>query len=255
MSNVLCSGCQSNVSLNDEGKCPNCGTKPAAHSSPILKPTFTVRPAKRPKVNPEVQMGLTVDRTGSMSGFPEAVKNSLPLIFDPVEAKARGLQVWLQTHGDRDEGEHEVLLTDGGSAAQALSDAATIVFQGGGDPPEHHLDGIETILNRVPWNPNPAEARGAIVAITTDDTKAAQSGRSAEEIGRAIKEKGIVFCLIGQPTPTLLALSKAASGFFFEISDNPSVDEMRRIADMIAASITASLSKPTVTCPAPAPTV
>lgn len=253
MSTVLCTGCQTHVSLDADDKCPNCGAKPSGTST--AEPTFTVRPALRPKVTPEVQMAIAVDRTGSMTAFPTAVKNSLPLIFDPVEAKARGLQVWLQTHGDRDEGQHEVLMTDGGTAAQALSDAATIVFEGGGDPPENHLDGIETILNRVPWNPNPTEARGAIVAITTADTKPAQSGRSAEDIGKAIKDKGIVFCLIGQPTPTLLELNKAASGFFFEISDNPSVDEMCRIADMVAASITASLPKLSATRPAPAPTV
>jgi hypothetical protein len=190
-----------------------------------------------------------------MQAFPEAVKKSLPLICNPVEAKARGLKVWLQTHGDRDEGQLEVLLTDAGTAAQAAADAATIVYEGGGDPQEHHLDAIETLLNRVPWNPNPAEARGALIAITTADSKPAQSGHSASEIGKAIKDKGVLLCLIGQPTPTLRELTKAAGGFFFEISNNPQVDEMRRIADMVAASITASLSKLTATRPAPSPTV
>ena len=107
------------------------------------------------------------------------------LILDPIKDKARGVTVWLQTHGDRETGQDEVLLTDGGTPDQTIADAASIVYDGGGDPPEHHLDAVETLHARIPWNPNPAEARGALIAITTDDSKPAQSGRSADDIGRA----------------------------------------------------------------------
>jgi hypothetical protein len=52
----------------------------------------------------------------------------------------------------------------------------------------------------------------------------------------------------------MLELVEAAGGFFFEISNDPQVAEMRRVADMVAASITASFSRATATRPAPAPT-
>ncbi|MBT8467322.1 MAG: VWA domain-containing protein [Deltaproteobacteria bacterium] len=203
---------------------------------------------------PVVEIGFTTDRTGSTAAFSAGVKKSLPLILDPIKDKARGVTVWLQTHGDRDTGQDEVLLTDGGTPDQAIADAGSIVYEGGGDPPEHHLDAVETLHARIPWNPNPAEARGALIAITTDESKPAQSGRSAEEIGRAIKESGVTLYVIGQPTAVMLELVEAAGGFFFEISNDPQVTELRRVADMVAASITASFSRATATRPAPAPT-
>ena len=254
MSDTICNGCQRLVTPGEDGRCPACGTTAAPRPAAASSPSFTVRPAARPKVTPVVEIGITVDRTGSTAAFAEGVKKSLPLILGPVRERARGVTVWLQTHGDRETGQDEVLLTDGGTPDQAMADAETIVYEGGGDPAEHHLDAVETLYNRIPWNPNPAEARGALIAITTDDSKPAHSGRSAEEIGRSIKESGVTLYVIGHPTPVMLELVEAAGGFFFEISNDPQVAEMRRVADMVAASITASFSRATATRPAPAPT-
>jgi len=255
MSEIFCNGCQKLVAPNNDGRCPACGEASTARPRSPASPSFTVRPAARPKVMPVVEIGITIDRTGSTSAFAEGVKKILPMIFDPVRAKARGVTVWLQTHGDRETGQDEVLLTDGGTPDQAIADAATIVYEGGGDPAEHHLDGVETLHERIPWNPNPAEARGALVVIVTADSKPAQSGRSAIEIGRAIKDSGVVLYVIGQPTVVMLELVEAADGLFFEISNNPQVGEMQRIADMVAASIAASFTRITATQPAPAPPV
>ena len=181
MSDILCNGCQKSVTPNKEGRCPACGAASPGRPRSPSSPSFTVRPAPRPKVMPVVEIGFTTDRTGSTAAFAEGVKKSLPLILDPIKDKARGVTVWLQTHGDRDTGQDEVLLTDGGTPDQAIADAESIVYEGGGDPPEHHLDAVETLHARIPWNPNPAEARGALIAITTDDSKPAQSGRCLEQ--------------------------------------------------------------------------
>ena len=255
MSEIFCNGCQKLVTPNKRGRCPACGGVSAPRPRSSALPSFTVRPAARPKVMPVVEIGITIDRTGSTSAFAEGVKKSLSLILDPLKDKARGVTVWLQTHGDRETGQDEVLLTDCGTPDQAVADAATIVFEGGGDPAEHHLDGVETLHRRIPWNPNAAEARGALIVIVTADSKPAESGRSAGEIGRVIKNSGVALYVIGQPTVVMLELVEAADGFFFEISNNPQVVEMRRIADMVAASIAASFSRATATRPAPAPTV
>ena len=255
MRETTCTGCQKTVVLERDGRCPNCVTTTGPVGQVGAVPTFTVRPAARPKIMPIVELGITIDRTGSTATFEVGVKKALPLILDPINDKARDVRVWLQTHGDRDCGQDELLLTDGGTAAQAIADIESVVYEGGGDPPEHHLDAVETLHRRIPWNPNPTEARGALVAITTADSKPAHSGRSAGEIGETIKENRVALYLIGQQTPTLIELVEAAGGLFFEISNDPQVAEMRRVADMVAASITASISRLTITRPAPEPTV
>jgi hypothetical protein len=164
-----------------------------------------------------------------------------PLILKPIEARAQELRVWVQTHGDREEGMEEVLLTDGESADKAIADIERIVFDGGGDPPEHHLDAIEVLMNRVPWSANPLESRGAILAVLTADSKPAQSGHSPAEIGAEIKRRGLLLYVVGERTPSLDKLVKAADGLFFQISNNPSKEEMELIAGQLAASISLSV--------------
>ncbi len=190
MSDIFCNGCQKLVTPGDDGRCPACGATAAPGPAASSAPSFTVRPAARPKVTPVVEIGITADRTASTAAFAQGVKKSLPLILGPVKERARGVTVWLQTHGDRETGQDEVLLTDSGTPDQAMADAETIVYEGGGDLPEHHLDAVETLHNRIPWNPDPAVARGALIAITTDDSKPAHSGRSAEEIGGRSRRAG-----------------------------------------------------------------
>jgi len=230
---------------------PPAGDGLSSGPASLRTPPFSIRPAARPKIIPIVQVGITLDRTASTMEFADGVTKCLPLILDPLEGKAREVQVWLQTHGDRECGQDEVLLTDAGTTAQAIADAKTIVYEGGGDPAEHHLDAIDTLHGRIPWNPDPAESRRALVAVITADSKPAQSRRSAAEIGKSIHASGVALYVIGQPTPTLVELVEAASGFFFEISNNPQPTEMQRIADAVGASITSPLSKPaTRTAPA-----
>jgi hypothetical protein len=202
-----------------------------------MAPKVQIRPAARPKVLPKVDVALAVDRTGSTEPFAEGVQRMSRDVLKLIESKALALRVSLQTHGDRDEGMMEALLTDGGPADQAIGDLGTVIFAGGGDPPEHHLDAIEVLMNRVPWNANPLESRGAIVAILTADSKPAQSGHSAAQIGEEIRRRGLLLYLVAQRTPTLNELVKAAEGLFFEISNTPSKYEVEQITNQLAASI------------------
>lgn len=231
---MLCPSCHSDVESGNS-VCPVCNWQ-FTELSTVAIPT-EVLAAARPRIQVEVELAQVVDRTGSSREFQTGIMLASETIFRQVEAKARSLKVWLQSHGDLDLGEEAVLHTDGGTSAQALTDLRHIVFEGGGDPPEHHLDALETILNVVPWSDDPRRARGAVVAFLTADSKPARSGVTAAEIGEEYRRRGLLLYLVCQPTPTLEELRNAAGGLLFEISNTPRAEDLSRIATQLAASI------------------
>lgn len=233
--NKECPGCKTPVAANTSF-CSNCGwkfTNAASNNAPNIS-----RPALRPKIPCEVQMAFTVDRTRSSQDFEKGIPITVNGIMDTVVAKARKVSVWGQTHGDLDEGQDIVLLVDGGTADEAKIAAARVVYDGGGDPPEHHLDAIERLLLTVPWISDPQKARGAIVALLTAESKPARSGRTARQIGEDIKRRGVLLYLVCEETPQLRELCDAAQGSLFRISNSPDPKDLQSIATKISASIT-----------------
>jgi hypothetical protein len=189
-----------------------------------------------------VEVGVTVDRTGSSKAFEVGIPMTFEMIVKQLAAKARSVRCWLASHGDLDCGEPFVVHTDGGSVDQAGEDIKKITYGGGGDPSESHLDAIESLLNKVPWTANPARARGAILAFTTADSKPTRSGISARDLGAEIKRRGILLYLVSEPTPTLHDLVQAAQGLEFQISNSPDPVELQKIAAQLAASIVATVA-------------
>ncbi|MCD4664003.1 MAG: hypothetical protein K8R68_01955 [Bacteroidales bacterium] len=80
----------------------------------------------------------------------------------------------MQSHGDLDYNEEIILHTDGDSPQQTIEDILQITFEGGGDPHEKHIDGIENLLRIVPWAANPANTMSAMIVFLTSDTKSGQ---------------------------------------------------------------------------------
>lgn len=232
---------------NEVRVCPECGgqIEAAAPSAPPL------RRAQRPKIQCSVDLGVQVDRTGSSAEFQSGINLALQMILAALVKKVRSVNIWLASHGDLDTGQQFVVHTDSGTPEEALEDLKGVTFNGGGDPPESHLDGIEALLHRIPWTDDPGSSRGAIVAFLTADTKPAKSGITAMKLGEQIRDKGILFHLVCQPTPTLKELADAAEGFIYPITNSPNPDEMRRVADALGASITASLASGSGTTPMP----
>ena len=235
---TYCPSCQNEVETSEDKKCPSCGWN---FDATPAQPGSIVQPARRPKIQCDVELGITVDRTGSTKPFEVGVPLTLEIILKQVMTKARSVTCTLQSHGDKDEGQECILHTDKGTPEQTLDDIKAIPFEGGGDPSEHHLDGVENLFKIVPWSQS-KDSRGAILAFLTADTKPATSGTSARELGEKIREAGILLYLVCEPTPTLQELVDAAQGLMFQISNNPDPKELEKVGAQLAASIVATIS-------------
>lgn len=220
--------------------CPDCGHRFVGATG--NREFSIVKPAVRPKIQCDVELGVTVDRTGSSTEFAGGIPATVEIILRQVASKARHVTCYVQSHGDLDELEDFVLHTDGGTCEQAIHDIRGIHYCGGGDPEESHLDALENLLNTIPWTADPARARGAILGFMTDDTKPARSGNSARAVGAEIKSRGLLLYLVCEPTPTLHDLVEGASGLMFQISNSPDPADLQQIAGSLAASIVASVA-------------
>jgi len=200
-----------------------------------------VRPAGRPKIQVELEVATTIDRTASSNQFAKGIPIIWEMILKPLEPKTRNTECWVQTHGDQDEGQMPITIIDGATVDQAIEEIKKITYQGGGDPPEHHLDAIEHLLNTTPWSLDPTQSRGVILAFLTADSKPATTGSTASEIGKKIKDQGILLYLVCQPTPCLRELVDVADGLLFEITNDPDPDDLKRIAGQLSASIVATV--------------
>jgi hypothetical protein len=237
---TVCPSCQTQVDVSKSAGCPFCGWR--FNAAVGARGLSIVRPATRPKIQCEVDLAIAVDRTGSSMRFQKGIPMTAGIILNQVSAKARTVKCWVQSHGDLDDGQEFVLHTDSGTPEQAIEDMKMISYGGGGDPKEHHLDGIENLLKTVPWTADLTRARGAILAFLTADTKPTKSGITPSQGGDEIKDRGVLLYLVCEPTPTLLKLAEAASGLMFQISNNPDHSELQRIAAQLAASIIATVA-------------
>jgi len=218
--------------LFSDGVCSVCGSVFSNNNSGI-----SVGSVSRPKVQSEVELAFVIDSTDSTSEFSAGVLKTAKILLDKLSLNARRVCCWLVGYGDKDFGQEPVLLTDCGMPDQVLEDMRQIIFYGGGDSSEHHLDGIEYCLHTVPWTKVPSRSRGAIVGFMTADSKPATSGITASELGAEFKKLSVFLCLVCQPTPTLEQLVSAADGLLFEISNDPKPEEFNKIAGLLTASI------------------
>ncbi len=237
-----CKHCNEVIDKDMDVVCPFCGAEVSDSPTGSIIPQSVVKPAKRPKIPVTVMLGITVDGTGSSNSFQVGIPLTLKIILEKLEAKAKSVRCYLQIHRDLDYGEEPVLITNNGSPAQALEDLKSVVFTGGGDAEESHLDAVENLLT-LPWEPDLSTCRGAILGILNADTKPLRSGKSIQELAQEIKKRNLLFYLVCEPTPQLQEIVNETGGMMFPISNNPEASELQKIAMQLGASIIASVSK------------
>lgn len=204
---------------------------------------------RRAKQPVQLDLAIQIDRTGSSSAFAKGIQTFTDVLFTALNNKVASLNVILGSHGDLEFDEPFVLHLDGGDADQAREEISRLKFDGGGDWPETHLDGIAEMSRCAPWSPLPY-ARKAMVGIINAETKPTRCGLSAHDLGQQLKEAGVLFYLVCEPTQTLGQLVQAANGLTMPISNEPDRDEIQRAASLIGKSISASISAGT-TIPLP----
>lgn len=245
---TLCPSCQSIFTGTLPPTCPTCGAalgtsiEANRRQGSLLVPKMpSIRPAARPKLPVEVTLGIEIDRTGSSAAFQAGIAFSSEVLLETIAAKVKSLTVYVGTHGDEECGEAPVLHTAGGTREQAMADIRGITFGGGGDAPETHLDGIRNFLETVPWPMDKSRTRGAFVAFLTDDTKPDRTGATATQIGKAIRDKDLLFYAVCQKTKELEALVSAAGGLLMPISNTPDRADLENAAAQVSASLIATI--------------
>ena len=235
--NRICPSCQTRMDPNEDS-CPHCGY--AVTNLPVPVCQSVVRPARR-RMPVRIQQAAQIDRTGSSLDFERGIHLSFELFLKELTAQVSEVRVSLASHGDLDFGQDHIMHLEDGTPEEALRECRAIIFEGGGDAAEHHLDGIATMVQRVPWSDD-GLTRKSMIGIINAETKPAQCGMMPEQLGAKIKSLGILFYLICEPTPALESLASAAQGLVIPISNDPDVDELKRATATVSKSLTATIT-------------
>lgn len=230
---IKCPHCLAEYDTATSSVCPNCQSQ----TSQVLALTI-VQPIRRvQKISASVLVSILIDRTGSTGKFGQGVPLAAKQFLEPIAAKARETKVYVHTGGDLEYGEQCILICNGVTVPEAISEIARLQYNGGGDEPETHIDSVETVIKTTPWEPDPRKWRNALIIFLTADSKPARSGVTPRQLGAALKSRGILVYLVAEDYPFAHELAEAADGLFFPITNDPDPVQMQQIAAGISQSI------------------
>jgi len=235
--------CQSCMQATDArlSHCTVCAF-PLKHAG-FQAPVFSIPLAPKRKLAVRVHLIALIDRSGSSAKFAKGIGTTADSIFLDVEKKAADVIVTVQSHGDLEFGQEEILVIDRGTPKEAQAALRTISFGGGGDEPETHMDAIEKMLETVPIETNPQHCRSVMLFFGTADSKPARSGRTPSQIGRSLADLGLLTYVVWEPDVSAIQQFVAASNaMFLEINNNPSASLLASVSARIGASIAASVA-------------
>jgi hypothetical protein len=194
------------------------------------------------RIPAHAKTSFAVDGTGSQRAVSDGSLKIVQGINDHLEKKVQQNTCSVFRCGDQDFNEPIVPLLQDGTPDEAEEAVRKIDFAGGEDEAETHLQNFADILEMLP-TAGPTE-RVAFIALTTGPSKPLRSGQTPRELGEAFKQHNIVVCVAGEECPLIREFVDAvgADGFFFQISNDPDDNELKRVADRIGASIVASMS-------------
>ncbi len=232
---IQCPSCQQYIE-DSQGSCPVCGWK-LQLSAPGQSRVSLVQAPRRPKIQAAVLLAMLVDGTGSAYQFAIGILMMIQQILTATAAKAREVRVFTQIHRDEEYAEMPEVITSAADIHQAIEDSKKIQFFGGGDASETHADAIVRALQKAPWIKDSRVGRNVIILFTTADTKPLRCGRTLEELGEAIQQRGILYYWIGEPARQLERICQAAGGMFLPITNDPDPRDCQMVAAACSASI------------------
>lgn len=210
-------------------------------------PRFSVQ-GPRERLSPvHVEVLLDIDITASSGPFQQGIGKLCTGIVAAASKKVAKSTFRLMTHGD-EEFEHAPLLVvekltidsnDSDSLQRLQSALDRISFYQGQDLEETHLQAIQWALERIPFTSHDELTRRFIVQITTDDTKPLRVG-SPKDLGEQLTAAGIELILITTPNAiNLRSLAEFTRSEIFDISKEPSTEDLAVLARCVVRSITA----------------
>ncbi len=248
---VSCPSCFNTCNLSEAPACNECGYQfPASElASYNQQPACNIGDVSSGpvKLAVTVTLGFTIDGTGSSKAFEIGIPKTVIRICEKVQAKAKNVFVSVQQHGDDEYGEMPVMLVEGKQDISLVTKAiSAITYAGGFDRDETHLNAILNLMNTVPFPSSEKVGRGAIIALTTADSKLPKD-KSIDDIAKEIVEKNLLLYLVSEAEPNMMKLAEKVKdyggfSYFMAITNNPSEKELGIIADKIAASIIQTMS-------------
>ena len=213
----------------------------AAAPTPPHNPFGQNLQATRVRKSPQVvQVCCIADATGSSEPFARGTEQVLQALATDLPQRIAQVRFGLVASRDQDCGERdEQLLTDGD--ANAMRDAVSrIRYIGGDDADETHFWSVADALNGYPWEEGPMR-RKAIVLLGSSHSKPVP-GMSLDLLVLALANRRITVFVICPREANLKQLADMTDGLYFELSNEPSAEEVRRLTQRLTASMTQTLS-------------
>lgn len=204
----------------------------------ICQAPLTVREIATHQGQP-VEFIFVVDGTGSMGGEIEFVKENLVYFTGLLRANQLQPKVGLVVFRDFDyDGEQALELFPLTEDADGFSDQIQqIAATGGGDAPEHALDGLLAACSLFGSDP----AKRCIMLITDAPTKPARDGKSTKEVAGVLRQHRVVLQVLVSDRQEWKDLSDNPRSFFYDLnkirSDRTAMDDaLSRIVGTIVAA-------------------
>jgi len=224
----------------------------AASETPPRNPFGQNLAASRPRKSPQVaQVCCIADATGSSEPFARGTEQILQALAAELPQRIAQVRFGLVASRDQDCGERdEQLLTEGDAAAMHEA-IGRIRYIGGDDPDETHFWSVADALNTYPWEEGPMR-RKAIVLLGSSHSKPLP-GMTLDQLVLALAGRRITVFVVCPREANLKQLAELTDGLYFELSNEPSPEEVRRLTQRLTASMTQTLSGAAVGTPSAEP--
>lgn len=180
-----------------------------------------------------------IDGTGSGSSL---VKGTNAVLTDLVSELPKVIsQVYWGLHVGKDldyDSDADLNLGDDISPEEFQRSISLIQYSGGGDDLETQINSVREVAKKTAWKTDDG-ARLAIVLVTSSDSKNTPDGKTGADIGQecaALGVKVIVVCPAG--ANNVLDLATYSGGEAMVISNNPGLDDLRRLRSKLTKSLT-----------------